>query len=439
MRKPKKIIFIIADTLRAKNVGLYGANPSPTPVIDSLGKKGSVFANTYTSITKSDPSITAIMTGRYPISTGLISHGKWIIKEQERNLEKIPFLSEILQKNGFKTAAIDYFGRWHKRGFAYYSGKVVKDIDEKKIAGKNIQFLEYLRYLDALSIRILKRDLFVRFYYCFFSKVVVPRDPADAMIDDAIKVINKYKDKKLFLYIHFRDPHSPYIRPKGLRPYLFNSIEDRYNAEISFMDGEIGRLIEHLKKVGELDSTLIIFTADHGESLTEHNIFIAHHDPYEVVVKVPLVFYYNNAIFPKKINALIQNIDIFPTILELLGIDRPEGIDGVTLLPLIKGTTKKGRDFVFFDDNLFGQYIIKKSRRKLGVIFNKYKYIQTLEGKEEDLFQTIPVNTKVVKEELYDLSKDSGEKNNIGYKQKNILVKLKTILQAQIDSLSEKK
>ena len=191
----KNIIFIISDTHRAKNVGLYGAKPSPTPAIDKLGKEGIVFANAYTSITKSDPSITAIMTGKYPISTGLISHGSWIIGEQEEKLKTIPFLAEILQKNGFKTAAIDYFGRWHKRGFSYYSGKIVKDIDEKKIAGKNIEFIEYLRYLDAIFFRVFRRDFFVRFYYCFFSKVIIPRDPADVVINDAIKkdVIIKFK------------------------------------------------------------------------------------------------------------------------------------------------------------------------------------------------------------------------------------------------------
>lgn len=432
----KNIIFIIADTLRAKNVGLYGANPSPTPIIDDLGRRGIVFTNTYTSITKSDPSITAIMTGRYPMSTGLISHGKWIIKDQERALRKVPFLSEILKNKGFKTAAIDYFGRWHKRGFSYYSGKIVKDVEEKKIAGRNIAFLEYLRFLDGLSFRFLKRDFFARFYYCFFSKVVVPRDPADAVVNDAIKVINRYKDKKLFLYIHFRDPHSPFIRPKGMRSFLSDSIEDRYNAEVHFMDEQIGRLIQHLERTKELDKTLIIFTADHGESLTEHNIYIAHHDPYEVVVKVPLIFY-NVRLGIKKIETLVQNIDIFPTILELFGIGQPKRIDGVSLAPLIRGVTRKGRDFVFFDDNLFGEHIIKKSRRKLGVRFKNYKYIKTLQGKEEDLFQPIPVNVRVVKEELYDLARDPEENNNLIKSLRNITIKLENTLQAQIDSLRE--
>ncbi len=434
MKDIKNIIFIIADTTRAKNVGLYGARPTPTPVLDSLGKRGIVFTNAYTTITKSDPSITAIMSGRYPISTGLISHGRWIIKNQERRLKKIPLLAEILQKQGFKTAAIDYFSRWHTRGFSYVSGKIVKDVDQNKIAGRNIDFLEYLRLLDSILFRIIKRDFFIRFYYSFFPNPIVPYDPADVVIDEAIKVFRSNKNKKNFIYIHFRDPHSPYIRPKGLRSFLFDSNEVRYDAEIHYMDQEIGRLLKHLKVSGELDKTLFVLTADHGESLSEHNIYIAHHDPYEVVVKIPIILYYAKY-RPGKIGAFVQNIDIFPTILELLGIDQLKGTDGMSLVPLISRSTKKGRDFVFFDDNLFGEYLIRKSRRKLGIRFKNYKYIKTLVGRDEDLFAPIPANTRVVKEELYDLRSDPEELNDLSHRKRDIMDQLDGMLQAQIDTL----
>lgn len=437
-QKTKNVIFIIADTLRAKNVGLYGANPSPTPIIDRLGKQGTVFENVYTSITKTDPSITAIMTGKYPMSSGLISHGRWLIKEQEKALKKNRFLAEILKKNGFYTAAIDCFARWHVRGFSYYSGKIVKDLSEDQITSDKVTFLKYLRFLDVLALKFLKRDFFVRFYYCFFPKTVQPYDPADIVIDDAIRILEKNKNKKLFLYVHFRDPHFPHVRPKGLRSYLLDSVEKRYNAEISFMDQEIGRLFDHVDKLGILNETLFIFTADHGESLREHGVYVAHHDPYENVVRIPLTLWGNN-IPVKRIDAFVQNIDIFPTILEYLNIPISQKIDGKSFLPLIRNTSQTIREFVFFDDNLFGEYKIKKSRRKLGIRFKNYKYIKTHQGREEDLFQPIPVNTKVVKEELYDLFKDPEEENNLIQEQRSITVKLEKILQAQIDSLKKKK
>lgn len=434
----KKIILIISDTHRAKNVGLYGASPSPTPVVDTLGRKGVVFSNTYTSITKTDSSVTAMMMGKYPMSSGFISHGKWTIQKQAQNLSKFSMLAEILQKNNYFTAAVDFFGRWHKRGFSYYSGKVIKDINEKKIAGKNLPFLESLRFLDGLFVRFLKRDFFVRFYYCFFPKPIVPYDPANAVVDHAIEILDKHKNKDLFLYVHFRDAHSPYVRPKGLRSFLFDSVEDRYNAEIHFMDQQIGKLIKYVEKTGDLNETLIIFTADHGESLIEHDIYIAHHDPYEVVIKVPLIFY-NPTFKPRKIDSFVQNIDIFPTILEILGVNVPQDIDGKSLLSLIKGKSKKMREYIFFDDNLFGEYIIKKSRRKLGVRFGNFKYIRTLEGKDEDLFSPIPFNTKIVKEELFDLANDPEEQRNLNPTRKDILKKLRKILEAQISFLAKKR
>lgn len=436
MKDIKNIIFVIADTLRANNVGIYGANPSPTPITDKVARRGIVFANAYTTITKSDPSITAIMSGRFPMSTGLISHGRWIIKDQERRLKEIPMLAEILRKNGFATAAIDYFSRWHTRGYSYVSGKIIPDVDQKKIAGRNLEFLEYLRLLDLLSYKLLSRDFFARFYYCFFPKVIVPYDPADVVIDRAIKVHKKYKRRKLFLYIHLRDPHYPYIRPLGLGSFLFDSIEDRYNAEIRFLDEQIGRLLEYLRIAGELDNTLFILTADHGESLGEHNVYLAHHDPYELVVKIPLIFY-GVDLGPKKIDAFVQNIDIFPTILELLDIDKPRRADGISLTSLISGRSKKGRDSVFFDDNLFGEFIIKKSRRKLGIRYRHYKYIKTLTGAEKDLFSPFPINTQVAAEELYDLDRDPEEKNNIHETNRAISAKIESKLQAHIDALRQ--
>lgn len=431
---PRYIVFVVADTLRAKNVGLYGARPSPTPVVDKFGKKSVVFANAYTSITKTDPSITAIMTGRYPMSTGLISHGRWLIKEQEARLKNISFLAEILQKNGFTTAAIDCFARWHARGFSYYSGKIIKDVSEKRITSDGIALLKYLRFLDVLSLRFIKRDFFARFYYSFFSKTVVPYDPADVVIDDAITTIEKNSDKKLFLYVHFRDPHFPHIRPKGLRSYLFDSIEARYDAEVKFMDQQIGRLLNYLDRTGIINETLFIFTADHGESLREHGVYVAHHDPYENVVKIPLLLWHPQ-LRPKKIHELVQNIDIFPTILQSVGVGIDKGIDGKSLVNLAEGKSKKGRDFIFFDDNLFGEFAITKSRRKVGVRMGNYKYIRTLQGKDEDLFSRIPINTRIVKEELYDLVRDPEEKNNLINTKKNMSIKLSKVLQSHINSL----
>lgn len=424
-----KIIFIIADTLRAKNVGLYGKKPSPTPNTDKLGEEGVVFQNAYTTSTKTESSITAIMSGKYPLSSGLISHGKWLSKKQEKNLEKTLFLADILRREGYKTAAVDWFPRWQSRGFDYYSGKIIKDLDLTGMVNDTIFFLRFLRLLDVLSVKILKKDFFTRFYYTFFKNPKIPYDPADIVVDEAIKILRENKKNKLFLYLHFRDPHFPHIRPKGLEAYLFDSFEKRYDAEIAFMDEQIFRLITYLQQEN-MEETLILFTADHGESLNEHGITIAHRGLYDNVVKIPLIIKHSS--FPaRKIGTLVQNLDIFPTILECLGIPLPKKIDGKSLLPLIFGKKTAIRNYAFFEDISFGELKLKKSTRKRGIRRGDYKYIETLEGKNEDLFAVFPTKkTTIVRRELYDLKENSEEKEN--------LIEKKTIIARKLESKLKK-
>lgn len=430
-KKIKKVVFIIADTLRAYNVGVYGKNPSPTPVIDKLASQGIIFENAYTTSTKTEPSITAIMSGKYPISLGLISYGKWINNKQLRNLKKTVFLAEILKSHGWETAAVAWTPNWCKRGFNYYSGKLIKNVNLQKIYHDSLFLLKFLRLLDIISIKLTRRDFFVRFCYSFLNSFPVPYDPADVVSDKALEYLKEECKGKLFLYIHFRDPHFPHVRPKSLKSYIFDSLEKKYDAEISFMDRQIGRLIDFLEKEKLNEETLIVFTADHGENLWRHNITLAHRGLYNTVVKVPLIMKHES-LPVKKINEIVQTIDIFPTLLDLLGIKYARKIDGISLVPLIKGKKEKTRGYSFFEDISFGEMKIKKSHRKRGISIGDYKYIETLRGKNEDLFNAIPGGEAICKErEVYNVRKDKWEKNNLVKK----LPAIANGLRMQLDSV----
>lgn len=436
-RKPLKIIFIIADTLRAQNIGLYGRRPSPSPNIDQLGKRGIVFFNAYGAITKSDPSTVTIMSGKYPLSIGLLGHGRWLPKEQEENLKKTTLLPEILRKTGYKTGAIDWLSRWHKRGYDYYSGKIIPGLDIKKLIDDTVFFLQGLRAFDLITLRFLKRDFFVRFYYCFFPHPRLTYDPADLVVDKAIEFLGKNKKKDLFLYIRFRDPHFPHIRPKGLRSYLFDGIEKRYDTEIKFMDDQIGRFLRYLEKE-EITEPLIIFTADHGEIFYEHGIQIAHRGLYDETVRIPLIFYYPK-LPVRKITQLVQHVDIFPTILEILGLPVDPSVDGKSLLPLIMGKKKKMRGFAYFEDLVFGEMKIKKSNRKRGIREGRYKYIEIWKGEGKDLFGLVPQNRALIsKQELYDLVNDPFERRDLSQGKPLVVKKLANKLQKFVLTLKQK-
>lgn len=440
----KRVIFIIADTLRAQNVGLYNPKITTTPNIDALGKSGVVFSNAYASITSTDPSVTSIMNGLYPLSLGLLNHGVNVSKEEERYAFKTTTLSEILKSVGFKTAALDWLSRWHKKGFSYYSGKIIKDQSFNLKKFKDSAAFQgslplFMRILDKIAIKVLRRDFFMRFYHGFSPNRKIAYDPANVIVKKAIEILNINKKSKLFLYLHLWDAHAPHTRSKGFKSYLFDSVDDTYNAEISFLDQEVGRLLRYLEKTYLSDKTLIIFTADHGENLYENDVAFNHENLYENVVKIPLIIKHP-ALDRKRINSIVQHIDIFPTILDLLGETSPPNIDGKSLVPVIIGKKKEIRQFSYFEDLTHRKLEIPKSARRRGIRMGKYKYIHTLKGENKELYSISPaVNFKIDCEELYNLKLDPQEKKNLAESRPRIVKRLRKRLEDLIFELNIKR
>lgn len=421
----KKVIFIITDTLRAKNLGYLGYKPSPSPNLDELSKKGAYFTNAYASITKTDPSITSIMSGKYPLSTGLIHHGRDITKVEEDGISKNKFLQEILRENGFKTAAIDWMDRWHKRGYDIYSGKIGNIYNSTTFAFEKIPLLFYLKFIDKAALKFIKRDFFIRFYYSFFKDPIIPYDPAELVVDKAIDILNSEVQKKLFLYLHFWDTHYPYTKSRGVRSYLTQGVENMYNAEVSYLDSQIGRLIEFLQSTNQLSETLIILTSDHGENFCDYGRPVNHENLYDEVVKVPLIISHPS-LPAKKISQLVQHVDILPTVCRLLKLSFPKDIDGKSMVSLINGTKKNIRDFVYFEDVLYRTVDLTKKNRKRGIRVGSYKYIETLIEKGKKRYNlTPPEDTILSEQELYNLEKDPQEKNNLMLNKSQITNKLR--------------
>src|SRR3989344_6030036 len=415
----KNVILIVVDALRARSIGSYGKDPSFSPTIDRLGKEGALFENTYTTTVTTDPTITAIMTGRHPISNSFINNETKITRKELDNIKKIPLIAERLKENGYYTGAIDWLSRWFERGFDYYSGGIVSGEKQKEQATKLDKIYKYMRIIDLATLHLVKRDFLNRIYYLLkYEKL--PYDPANVVINDAIDFVDKNKNRNFFLYVHLWDTHYPYSRPKTAKSVLLDSIQDRYLECINFVDGEIKKLLLFLENKKLLDKTLVVLTGDHGESLTEHSIYISHRGLYEETVKVPLIFK-GPGIPSVKMDGLVQNIDIVPTILNYLNIDYNENeFDGNTLISLLT-KKRKNKKLVYFEDLTYGEYKIRKDVRLRGIRKGKYKYIQSLRGEKKFLFDIYPkIDELILEEELYDLEKDPCEKNNLAKYQKKL-------------------
>lgn len=460
-RKEPNILFIVIDACRAKNLSCYGYSRSTSPNIDSLAREGALFENAWSCVTVTDASLTSIFSGKYPISHGIIAHGGHVNKEQIQKLNKrgIKLLPEILKRKGYITLAVDWLGRWHTRGYDYYTGinKYSGEVTKPKVITLRSLVKPYFNKLPRSLKVLLERNI----------RKVLPGGISTAKntTDIAINLIKKNKSKKFFLFLHYWDTHFPYDPPKQFWKEFYESkneqevtIEDiieqivvkeyrdyfkhhlksykdvneviaKYDGEIAFVDSEIGRLIGFLESSGLLDNTIIILTSDHGELLLEHGIYFSHAGINDEALHIPLIIRYPDKIpGEKRIKGFVQHVDIVPTLLDILGKEDISDFDGKTLAPLIYDKVKQLRSAVYF---------VSAGGAKMAVRTAEYKYISVLPEKSyRKIFKFEQGGTD--EEELYDLKDDPSESRNVIRDQPTMAKKLREELFAWKKSLENK-
>ncbi len=285
------VILITLDTTRADHIGCYTGREGFTPNIDEIAKKGIYFEEARCHVPLTLPSHANILTGKLPSSLNLRVNGL------ELN-PKHTLIQEIFKKKGYKTVA------------------VVSSIILEKTRGLS-------RGFELYNDRMTK----------------IPKGggpPEERRAEEVTKAALQEMERvnsPYFLWVHYYDPHFDYNPPS---PYDIKFKDNLYDGEIAYMDENIGKLLKSLSAKGKLKNTIIVIAGDHGEGLMEHGerqhgVFI-----YEYALHIPLIISYEGVLpSSKKLNGMCTLIDIAPTILELAGI-KPEGMDGRSLLPLIR-------------------------------------------------------------------------------------------------------
>ncbi len=398
------VVLIVIDALRFDHLGISGYDRDTSPNIDKIAKESIFFSNAITAIPSTTPSIASMMTGLYPHS-----HGLRFIHRQKLN-PKMTTLAEILQAHGYKTIGydLDSVGDGLEKGFDEFS-------------------LLQWRVINKIR-RMLKKT--VKWNY----KI----EEAEELTHFAKRQIKKHKDKKFFLYLHYADMHWPYEPPEPFGElfdpdyngdHLFNKLGNgisrgqlifnnplpkeeiyhaiaHYDGLIKFVDTQIGHIISYLEDMELKDKTLLVITADHGESLGEHNLHFQHTlCLYEEGIRIPLIIRNPDIKQPKKIETQVQSIDIMPTILNILGIPIIEDIDGKSIVPIIK-ECEDGRNYLFAEN---GEILFKENNRAFFPgIKGKWRMVRTNEWK----LIYIPHQQKDIYE-LYNLKRDPKESNNL--------------------------
>ncbi|MHC4721708.1 MAG: sulfatase [Planctomycetota bacterium] len=325
--KGPNVILIIVDTLRPDHLGCYGYSRNTSPNIDLFAADSLLFENCFAHAPSTSASVASILSGFLPHETKVTN--RTIMAPQ---IQTLPL---ILQDHRYKTTAVvsNYVLR-QKRGWE-------KGFD---------------KYDAEMKDRELNRNLLQR--------------NAEHTTDRAIKLLKKSRKDNLFMWIHYQDPHGPYTPPENfgklfkstdLKPRLlklnnissgrrgipkyqklgdnrdFHHYVSQYDAEIRYNDEHLKRLFDSLKKLGLYHDSLIIFTADHGEGMGEHDYYFAHGENlYNILTHVPLIIKCPAELTGRKTD-FVQHIDIVPTILKNLHIapdPRLQGCDLRTEIPV---------------------------------------------------------------------------------------------------------
>lgn len=296
--QPLNVLLITLDTTRADHIGCYGYKKAQTPTIDRLAAGGARFATAFSSVPITLPSHATMLTGLYPFRTRVRDNGL------DKLADTTATLANVLRSHSYHT-------------FAYVSAAVLD-----RTFGLNRGFDVY----DD-NVRVGRPDAF-RYEERAASQVT------EAVIDDLGKVKPPY-----LLWVHYYDPHLPYVPPS---PFDRRFADSPYDGEIAFVDSQLGHLLDALRAKKLLDNTLIIIAGDHGEALGDHGekthgVFI-----YDALLHVPLIFNCPGRVAPKVVQGTSRLIDIFPTVLDYAGIPLPSTppLDGESLKQaILKGQT----------------------------------------------------------------------------------------------------
>ncbi len=369
--KPNVLIFYV-DDLRAE-LGCYGSKTAITPNIDKLAKDGVQFNKAYVQQAICAPSRMSTLTGLRPETLGIYS----IFTPLRKIHKEVVTLPQLFKQNGYKTIS---------------TGKVYHHTIDDKESWSQLVVRPSKRYLKTESLEAIEA--------LKIGGKKNPKGPAyedadvadEAYVDgeitnNAIKMLNKYKDDKFLLFIGFTKPHLPFNAPKKywdihdkskfeipskekpegmyrlalskwgeLKGYQGIPKEDPlndeatrtlihgYHAAVSYMDAQVGKIMKTLEELDLRKNTMVIFMSDHGYKIGEYGAWCKHSNV-EIDVRVPLIISretnYKKRKTGKTSNALVENVDIFPTLVDLCGLEGPKS-DGKSILPIINKPNKKG-------------------------------------------------------------------------------------------------
>lgn len=412
----KNIIFIIADDHRYDAMGFMNKIPwLETPNLDRMAAEGMHIKNAFVTTALCSPSRASVLTGMY-------AHSHTVVDNVAPEPEDVTYFPQLLQKAGYQTA---FFGKWHmgsqgdqpRKGFHHWEG--LRGQGEYynpslNINGKRTKFSDSTYIADLLTEHTVNwmdhRDKKKPFFVYLSHKGV------HAMFEPAKRHRGKYKDKPVPLppsyYLTAPDQYKEGNIPEWVKEqrHSWHGVDYMYHGQIDFetfyrryletllsVDESVGKVMDYLKEHNLDKNTLVIYMGDNGFSFGEHGLIDKRH-AYEESMRVPMLAKCPSLIKAGSVTeALVQNIDIAPTLLEYAGVSTPPSMQGKSFLNVLSGKAQAHRDKIFYE--YYWEYHFPQTPTMFAVRTDRYKYIHYYGLWTQN--------------ELYDLENDPYEMKNL--------------------------
>ncbi len=375
-RKPN-LLFIFTDEQRADTLGAYGNRRIHTPNLDRLAAQSVLFENAYVTQSVCTPSRSTILTGLWPHTNGCTANNIALSPET-------PTIAEMMDRS---DCAFGYHGKWHlgdevvsQHGFDEWVS--IEDSYWMHSSRPEHEDLlsDYCAYLQSRSIAPDKhrgRDNDLPFYSRNFCARLPEELSKPAFVaENACRFIEEHHSQRFCLFVNFLEPHMPFFGPRddqyppaevGLPANFEHEMDDsvpkkcrrlaehyrqkgnsglklkseadwrrmiaNYWGLVSLVDTSVGKIMAKLSKSGLEDDTIVVFTSDHGDMMGSHRL-LAKTVQFEEALKVPMTIR-APGISPRRVAERVSQIDLVPTLLELMGESTPESLQGTSLAPPI--------------------------------------------------------------------------------------------------------
>ncbi len=315
--RPPNVLLVTLDTTRADALGCYGGLGVETPIMDGLARDGVLYERAFSTSQGTNPSHASIHTGLY-VSRHRVNNNRTLLDPEAVTL------AEVFADNGYATlAAVS------------------------------------VRHIDADNTRFDQG--FETFLHCERSEMRAG-ERNETELEESLAALAR-GERPFFAWVHYYDPHGSYRPPPPFNDMYeigdeYDKVEVQdtmdiddffkakpevdpdvqialYKGEVSYLDSEVGALLGTLERAGARDDTAVVIMGDHGESFTEHGVYFCHRGLFNPTIHVPFIVHHPAQVpAGVRVKGLVSGVDVFPTALQLAGID-PTGmdIDGASLVP----------------------------------------------------------------------------------------------------------